>query len=115
GALLAGDVPNHPFIAAAPSGWFRDVVMSQLSRIPAALRAPLTARAGALFGTGRLGVLAIVVLLAFAALVFAAFASRRRPTAFEWFALTSAVLVAAAQLVPAQYYQQYAAFLVPFL
>src|SRR5207237_7237032 len=63
GALLGVAVPNLPFITAAPSGWFRDVVMTQLTRIPAALPAPLTARAGALFGTGRLGVLAIVVLL----------------------------------------------------
>lgn len=115
GALLAFALPNLPFIVAAPGSWFRDVVAAQLMRIPSSARVPLGDRVDAVLGSANLRPLAIVALLAVVLVLAAAYAGARRPSPLEWFALSSLVLLAAAQLLPAQYYPQYAAFLTPFL
>jgi hypothetical protein len=120
GGVVAGfAIPTLPFFVAAPSALYRDVVTTQVSRIPASGRAPLATRLGDLTGvsafTSRDSV-AIVATIVLVALVIGAFAlSRRRPTPLEWFAVGSCIAVGVAQLAPAQYYPHYAAFFAPFL
>ena len=98
---------------------FRDVVATQLGRIPASGRVPLPERLGDMTGVSSLGggdTAAIAAALVLAGIVVAAFVvPRRRPSTFEWFVLGSAAAVAVAQVGPAWYYQQYAAFFAPFL
>lgn len=120
GGVVAGfGIPTLPFLLAAPAAFYRDVVATQLARIPASGRAPLPTRLGDLTGVSAFAggdIVAIAAAITLAALVIAAFVlSRRRPTTLEWFALGSTVTVALAQLVPAQYYPHYAAFIAPFL
>jgi hypothetical protein len=119
GVVLGFAVPTLPFFLAAPASLYRDVVTTQVSRIPASARVPVATRLGDLTGaaavTNRDSV-AIGATIALVALVVGAFAlSRRRPTTLEWFAIGSCVAVGVAQLAPAQYYPHYAAFIAPFL
>jgi alpha-1,2-mannosyltransferase len=119
GVLAGFAIPTLPFFLAAPGAFFRDVVTTQLGRIPASSRVPLPVRLGDLtgvsaFATGDVGAIAAAIVLA--GIVVAAFLiSRRRPTPLEWFALGSTITVGVAQLAPAQYYPHYAAFIAPFL
>jgi alpha-1,2-mannosyltransferase len=120
GGVVAGfAVPTLPFFLAAPGALYRDVVATQLGRIPASSRVPLATRLGDLTGASAFGnrdAVAIWTTVALSALVIGAFAlSRRRPTSLEWFAIGSCVVVGVAQLAPAQYYPHYAAFIAPFL
>ena len=55
-----------------------------------------------------------VVLVAVVAAAFV-LAPRRKPSPLEWFAIGATVLAALAQLGPAHYFPQYAAFMAPFL
>jgi hypothetical protein len=120
GGVVAGfAIPTLPFFLAAPSALYRDVVTTQVSRIPASVRVPVATRLGDLTGasafTSRDSVM-IGATIALLTLVIGAFAlSRRRPTTLEWFAIGSCVAVGAAQLAPSQYYPHYAAFIAPFL
>ena len=119
GVVAGFAIPTLPFFVAAPAAFYRDVVTSQLGRIPASGRVPLPIRLGDLTGASAFAggdVVAIASAIVVAGIVGAAFVmSRRRPTPLEWFALGSTVAVGVAQLVPAQYYPHYAAFIAPFL
>jgi hypothetical protein len=98
---------------------YRDVVATQLGRIPASGRVPLLTRLGDITGASAFGggtTAAIIVAMVLCGLVAGAFVlSRRRPAPLEWFALGSVAALTAAQLVPAQYYTHYAAVIAPFL
>jgi hypothetical protein len=116
GGVVAGFVlPSVAFIAAAPGSFFRDVVGSQLGRLPDASRASAATRlAGMTLGGG--GNVAVAITLALFAVAVLGLAVRgRRRDASEWFAIASALLVVGVQFVPSQYYPQYAALLAPFL
>jgi hypothetical protein len=115
GVIAGFAIPSLAFFAAAPGSFVRDVVLSQLSRVPAASRAPVPDRIAGMTvaGGGTAALVATVVLLAVIVIGFTVRGRQRAPV--ERFAIISAVLVAAAQFVPAQYYPQYAAFLAPFL
>lgn len=108
-----------PLAAFAPASFWQDAVVTQLDRLPDAGRATLSTRLGDMTGLAEIHgppavVIAVSVLLVVA--VAAAFAaSRRRLTPLEWFAVGGAAAVALAQLLPAQYYTQYAALLAPFV
>jgi hypothetical protein len=118
--LVAGiGIPTLPFFIASPGAFSHDVLASQFGRITASGRVPLLSRLGGLTGSADFGggsAAAAAVLIVLAGLVITAFTfSRRRPTALESFAIGATVTVAVAQLVPAQYYPQYPAFVAPFL
>jgi hypothetical protein len=118
GGVVAGfAIPTLPFFLISPSGFVRDVIGTQLGRIPAADRVPIPVRLGDLTGVGggsdALAVIATVVLAVFVIEAFVV--SRRRPSRLEWFAIAATVLAGVAQLWPAWYYEQYAAFIAPFL
>jgi hypothetical protein len=116
GGVVAGfAVPSAAFFAAAPGSFLRDVVSSQIGRLPAAGRASVASRlAGMTVGGG--GDLAVALtLLLFAVTVLGLAVRGRRRDASEWFAGASALLIAGFQFVPSQYYPQYAALLAPFL
>jgi Glycosyltransferase family 87 len=120
GGVVAGfGIPTLPFVLAAPGAFLRDVIGTQLGRIPAANRVSLPVRLGDLTGVAAFGggaALAVIATIVLAAIVIAAFVlSRRRPAPFEWFAIAATILVGVAQLGPAWYYEHYAAFIAPFL
>ena len=120
GGVVAGiAIPVAPFVVASPGGFVRDVVATQLGRIPASGRVPLPRRLGDMTAVSTAGggdAAAIAAAVVLAGIVIAAFAvSRRRPSSFEWFVLASTAAVAVAQVGPAWYYEQYAAFFAPFL
>lgn len=119
GALAGFALPTLPFVIAAPTTFYRQVLTSQLGRVAGAHRVPIPSRLGGLVGSSDFGggsVAAIVTSLVLAAVVATAFTvSRQRRTSLEWFALGATIVVAAAQVVPAQYYPQYPAFAGPFL
>lgn len=119
GAMAGCAIPTIPFLVLAPAALYRDVVTTQLGRIPASGRVPIPIRLGDMTGVSAFAsgdTAAIAVALALAGLVAAAFIlSRRRPASFEWFALGSIAALAVAQLAPAQYYPHYAAVIAPFL
>jgi len=120
GGVVAGfGIPTLPFFLASPSGFIRDVIGTQLGRIPAVDRVSIPVRLGDLTGVAAFGggdALALAATVVLALFVIAAFVvSRRRPSRLEWFAIAATVLVAIAQLGPAWYYEHYAAFIAPFL
>jgi len=119
GVVVGGAVPALPFLVAAPAALYRDVVTTQLGRIPATGRIPVPTRLGDITGASAFAsgdAVAIAVAIALSVFVAAAFGlSRRRPTPLEWFALGSTFALAVAQLAPAQYYPHYAAVMAPFL
>jgi alpha-1,2-mannosyltransferase len=119
GAAAGLGIPTLPFLLLAPAAFLRDTVATQLGRIPASGRVPLPVRLGDLTGLSAFGApdaVTIALAIAIGGFVIVAFAvSRRPPTTLEWFALGSTVAVGLAQLAPALYYQQYAAFMAPFL
>lgn len=112
-------VPVLPFLIASPPAFLRDVVTTQLARIPSGSRVALVDRLGDLtgasaFGIGGAGIVAIAAALC-GLIAVALIGSRRLPTPLEWFALGSTVLTGLAQLLPTQYYPHYAALVTPFL
>ena len=119
GAVGGCALPALPFLLLAPAAMYRDVVTTQLGRIPANGRVPLLTRLGDITGVSAFGggaTLAIIVALALSGLVVAAFVlSQRWLAPLEWFALGSVAALTAAQLAPAQYYPHYAAVITPFL
>ncbi len=119
GVVAGFGIPVLPFFLAAPGAFVRDVIGTQLGRIPAANRVSIPVRLGDLTGVGAFGggaVVAIVATIVLAAIVIAAFVlPQRRPAPFEWFAIAATILAASAQLGPAWYYAHYAAFISPFL
>ncbi len=119
GVVMGFGIPTLPFFLASPSGFVRDVIGTQLGRIPAVDRVSIPVRLGDLTGVAGVGGGATAALIATAVLaviVIAAFVlPRRRPSRLEWFAIVATVLVGIAQLGPAWYYEHYAAFIAPFL
>jgi hypothetical protein len=119
GVVLGFGIPTLPFFLISPSGFIRDVIGTQLGRIPAVDRVSIPVRLGDLTGVAGIGGGATAALIAtgvLAVFVIAAFVlPRRRPSRFEWFAIVATVLVGIAQLGPAWYYEHYAAFIAPFL
>jgi hypothetical protein len=116
GGVVAGfALPSAAFFAVAPGSFFRDVVVSQLGRVPGGGRTSAVPRlAGMTVGGG--GNSAVALTLAVLAVTVLGLAVRgRRRDASEWFAIACALLVGAVQFVPSQYYPQYAALLAPFL
>lgn len=118
GLALGFAVPALPFIVLAPADFARDVVGTQLNRVPSAWRLPVGPRLTEVTGTAWFGggeAAALVVVGVAAAVVIVAFVVvRRRVTVFDGFAIAAAVAVLAAQLAPALYYPHYAAFTAPF-
>jgi hypothetical protein len=118
-AVAGCAIPMIPFLVVAPAALYRDVVTTQLGRIPASGRVPIPIRLGDITGVSAFAsgdTAAIAAALALAGVVAAVFIlSRRRPASFEWFALGSIAALAVAQLAPAQYYPHYAAVIAPFL
>ncbi len=114
-------IPVLPFAALAPRRFYDSVVVAQLartgSRIPLGFRLQyLTGMTGWLPGTAVFLAVAIVVAVAVAGTIIAAWrVTRRGPTPLEWFAVWTAVLVTAAFMIPVDFYYHYAAFLAPFL
>lgn len=120
GGVVAGfGIPTLPFFLAAPGAFVRDVIGTQLGRIPAVNRVSIPVRLGDLTGVAAFGggaTLAVIATIALAGIVVAAFLlSRRKPAPFEWFAIAATILAGVAQLGPAWYYEHYAAFVAPFL
>jgi hypothetical protein len=115
GVVVGFALPSGALFAAAPGSFFRDVVVSQLGRVPDASRASVATRlAGMTVGGG--GNAGVALTLALVAVIVLGLAVRgRRKDASEWFAIASALLVAGVQFVPSQYYPQYSALLAPFL
>jgi hypothetical protein len=119
GVVAGFGIPTLPFFVLAPGSFLRDV-LSPLTYIPVANRVSITARLSQLTGVSAIGGSAVVAIVGTAvliAIVVAAFTipPRRKPSSLEWFAIGSTVLVAIAQLGPAYYYPQYAAFMAPFV
>ena len=119
GVVAGFGIPTLPFFLLAPGSLIRDV-LSPLSYIPVASRVSIPARLGELTGVFAFGgspVVAIAGTVVLVTVVAAAFvlAPRRRPSPLEWFAIGATVLAALAQLGPAYYFPQYAAFMAPFL
>jgi hypothetical protein len=119
GVVAGFGIPTLPFFLAAPGGFIRDVIGTQLGRIPAVDRVSVPVRLGDLTGIAGIGggaVAALIATVVLAAIVVVAFVlPRRRPSRFEWFAIVATVLVGIVQLGPAWYYEHYAAFIAPFL
>ncbi|HEY8837669.1 MAG TPA: hypothetical protein VIO16_08335 [Dehalococcoidia bacterium] len=83
-------------------------------------RVSIASRLGELTGSVAFGggaVLAIIATVTLAVIVIAAFTlpPRRKPSPLEWFAISTTGFTALAQLGPAYYFPQYAAFMAPFL
>jgi Glycosyltransferase family 87 len=119
GVIAGFGIPTLPFFLAAPAGFIRDVIGTQLGRIPAVDRVSIPVRLGDLTGVAGIGggtAAALIATVVLAVIVAAAFVlPRRAPSRFEWFAIVATVLVGIAQLGPAWYYEHYAAFIAPFL
>jgi hypothetical protein len=119
GVVAGFGIPTLPFFVAAPGAFIRDVIGTQLGRIPAGNRVSIPVRLGDLTGAGAFGgsaALALAATIVLATIVITAFVlPRRKPALFEWFAIAATVLVGLAQLGPAWYYAHYAAFIAPFL
>ena len=119
GVIAGFGVPTLPFFLLAPGSFIRDV-FSPLSYIPVASRVSISTRLGELTGIFAFGGSALVAIagtIVLIAVVVAAFAlpPRRKPSPLEWFAISATTLAALAQLGPAYYFPQYAAFMAPFL
>ncbi len=123
GGVIAAPVAFAlPFVALAPGGFLRDVVLSQLARMDSA-RVPLVTRLMSFTGIRDLNPRAGVTLTVAIALcafivvcvISATVISRRPPPPLEGFSIATGALVVAAFLWPDDYYPHYAAFLEPFL
>jgi hypothetical protein len=112
-----------PFALLAPATFYRGVIVAQLVRSDV-IRIPLATRLQDMLGlthvhdmsTAPLVVTGVVVIVVVAALsVLGARLSHRRPPPLDWFATVTCLLVVAAFLWPADFYDHYPAFLAPFL
>jgi alpha-1,2-mannosyltransferase len=119
GVVAGFGIPTLPFFLLAPGSFIRDV-LSPLSYIPVAQRVSIASRLSELTGIVAFGgsaVLAIIATVTLAVIVIGAFTlpPRRKPSPLEWFAISTTGFAALAQLGPAYYFPQYAAFMAPFL
>jgi hypothetical protein len=124
GGVVAGfAVPTLPLALLAPGSFYSEVIANQLRRIGYSERVPTSTRLGDLTGASALTptrglslLVAVILLTALAGLIVGALAwPRRRPTALEWFAMTTMVAVGVLLLAPSEFYDHYAAFFAPFL
>ena len=94
-------------------------MISPLLSIPSPYRVPTAARLGAITGTAAFGggdTVAILATVVIVVIVIAAFVlPPQRPTLLEWFAIVATALGAVAQLGPSYYFENYAAFMAPFM
>lgn len=123
-AMAAGFlVPVLPFAAAAPSDFYRDLIVAQVGPRVRYARVGIWYRLKEMFGFSNVPfghsslVLGAVIILglAIAALACGWLVTRRPPTSLDWFALVTAVLIVVSFLYPAQFYFHFVAFLAPFL
>jgi Glycosyltransferase family 87 len=115
--------PVLPFALTAPRTFYRSVVIAQLVRSDIA-RIPFAYRFQHMLGMNHLPALrtpalvviggAVLVIVAVLALL-ASRLTNTPPPPLDWFAPATLALVVAAFLVPADFYNHYAAFLAPFL
>ncbi len=119
GVIAGFGIPTLPFFLIAPGAFFRDVVTTALSSIPAGGRVPVAVRLGDITGTSAFGAgetVSIIATLVLVGVVIAAFVARpTRPSTLEWFAIAATALAGVAQLGPAYYFANYTAFVAPFL
>jgi alpha-1,2-mannosyltransferase len=117
-------VPTLPFAAAAPHGFYLSLITAQVGPRAHATRVPVWSRLYTLLGfTGLhlkghdplLIVGLIVIALAVGLPALAWLVKHSAPTALDWFALVSLILVTAMLMWPAQFHYHFAAFLAPFL
>jgi len=116
-------VPVLPFAVIAPHGLYQGVVTAQVVGRPATTRISGWYRVKEMVGLSDFQVSHTVVLLVAALIVIVIAATlaresaltRRPPSALEWFAVGSTVLVGAAFMWPNQFHYHFAAFLAPFL
>jgi hypothetical protein len=116
-------LPVLPFALLAPVTFYRGVIVAQLVRSDL-LRIPLATRLQDMLGLTHVHDMSTAPLVVTGAVAIAVVAglmilgsrlSRRRPPPLDWFAAVTCVLVVAAFLWPADFYDHYPAFLAPFL
>jgi len=123
GAVAGLGAPVLPFLALAPAGLTKDVVVSQFVRANLAHAAPLprlTNLAGlSLFPSlpSRVGVVALLAVTAVVAIGYmaACWAGARLPTALDWYALAGLAAVTGMLLWPYGYWPHYGAVAGPFI
>jgi hypothetical protein len=123
GAAAGFGVVVVPFFVLAPSSWYRDVVLAQITRadvtrISAWFRVQSLAGLSVLTAASHAAVaVAAAVLIGFAAtcMLTAWRRTRRSPPPLERFAALSSVVILVAFLWPPDYYPHYAWFFAPFL
>ncbi len=123
GALAGLGVPVLPFLALAPAGLTKDVVVSQFVRANLAHAAPLP-RLTDLVGlslfphlSSRAGVLLVLAVTAVVVIGYlaACWAGARLPTALDWYALAGLAAVTGMLLWPYGYWPHYGAVAGPFI
>ena len=123
GAVAGLGAPVLPFLALAPAGLTKDVVVSQFVRANLVHAAPLprlTNLAGlSLFPhlSSRVGVLLVLAVTAVVAIGYLAAcrAGARLPTALDWYALAGLTAVTGMLLWPYGYWPHYGAVAGPFI
>jgi hypothetical protein len=117
-AALAGFlVPVLPFFALAPGSVVHDIVVTQLQRVPGAMRTNLTTRLEeTTFGLPQGTVLIALAAIAVVAVVIVGgfLWTRSRLVPLEWFAIGTALTLGGAQLAIATYYPHFPAMVVPY-
>jgi hypothetical protein len=123
GVTLGFCVPVLPFALSAPGAFYRGVIVAQVMRSDIA-RIPQGYRLQQMLGlagfaqpsTPALVIIGIAVILVIAAAtVLGSRLAHSPPPALDQFATGSCALVAAAFLLPVDFYYHYPAFLAPFL
>ena len=123
GAAAGFLIPVLPFAVIAPRGLYQGLVVAQVGSRYHPSRVPNWYRVKEMVGLSDfhvthatpLIVAAVIGAFVIAVLCLACWVSRRPPTALEWFAIASTVLVAASFMWPSQFHYHFPAFLVPFL
>jgi hypothetical protein len=123
GVFIGFAAPTLPLALLAPGSFYSEVIANQLRRVGYSERVSTSTRLGDLTGASALTpsrglslLVAGILLAALAGLIIAALVwPRRRPTALEWFAMTTMAGVGLLLLAPSEFYDHYAAFFAPFL
>ena len=124
GAAAGFLVPVLPFAALAPRQFYQSLIVAQVGHRASSGRVGLWVRIQQMAGLSHLNnpshatlLAAVLVLVVFVAgaLGVASLVTRRLPSALDWFAVLTAVLVVAMLLWPRQFHYHFSAFLAPFL
>ena len=120
GVVAGFGIPTLPFFVLAPGSFMRDTFTAALNSSPGTHRVSIPTRLGDITGTAAFNgsaSIAVIATIVIVAIVAAAFLLRpqRPPSTLEWYAIAAAVLAVTAQILPAYYYSNYAAFVAPFL